>query len=66
MVKEEEGVEDECSRSHVHSRNMVTDTEFCGMEEEEEEEEEGVEEEMFAQQFCGLSGSYSSSTLFNN
>jgi len=27
-----------------------------------EEEEEGVEEEMFAQQFCGLSGSYSSST----
>jgi len=33
---------------------------------EEEEEEEGMEEEMFAQQFCGLSGSYSSSTPFNN
>jgi len=63
MVKEEEGVEDECSRLHVHGRSMVTVTEFCGVE---EEEEEGVEEEMFAQQFCGLSGSYSSSAPFNN
>jgi len=62
MVKEEEGVEDECSRSHVHGRSTVTVTEFCGVE----EEEKGVEEEMFAQQFCGLSGSYSSSTPFNN
>jgi len=62
MVKEE-GVEDECSRSHVHGRSTVTVTEFCGVE---EEEEEGVEKEMFAQQFCGLSSSYSSSTPFNN
>jgi len=63
MVKEEEGIEDECSRSHIHGQSTVTVTEFCGVEEEEEER---VEEEMFAQQFCGLSGSYSSSTPFNN
>ena len=42
--------------------STVTVTEFCGVD---EEEEEGVEEEMFAQQFCGLC-SYSSSTPFNN
>jgi len=45
MVKEEEGVEDECSRSHVHGRSTITVMEFCGVE----EEKEGVEEEMFAQ-----------------
>jgi len=38
MVKEEEeGVEDECSRSHFHGRSTVM-----------VKEEEGVEEEMFS------------------
>jgi len=49
MVKEEEGLEDECSRLHVHGRSTITVTE------KGQRRRSGGRNVQYAQQFCGLS-----------